>query len=320
MALEYLTNPDLHKRWLRGYVQSLETQEFILHHGLTTADRLFLIAEEGMVVYDTDLQELMCYFGAPINQWLPLGPGITGADGATGPEGPTGADGATGPSGGPVGPTGVDGATGSTGVDGATGADGATGPQGDVGPTGPQGDVGATGPSGGPAGPTGADGGQGPTGAGFTLDPIFNTITFTGANQSPLSTYEEFTLSGVQLYRVSTTGTTGAIGNVVDLSFTRVGNLITCAFDGTIACGTIPASTSYLGFLPGTLPARVIPGNDNYYAAIPHNGSVAIQPFWCISPRTDGSMRITVGVINSPGMSGATITFQQFTFTYKLNS
>jgi hypothetical protein len=161
---------------------------------LNTLQRLLmspLATAQGLLVYDTDLDEFCYWDGA---QWIcfptagqggfgptgPTGPtgnngapGVAGANGPTGPAGPAGANGAPGV----PGPTGPNGSNGLPGVDGATGPTGPTGPSGGpVGPTGPTGADGAngangpTGPTGadssvpGPTGPSGADGATGPAG------------------------------------------------------------------------------------------------------------------------------------------------------------
>ncbi len=107
------------------------TDKGMLAPRLNTLQRLAVapvIGADGLLVYDTDLDEF-CYWDG--TQWICLpGSGSVGPTGATGLTGPTGAVGAQGP----VGPAGADGATGPTGADGADGADGATGP---TGPTGP---------------------------------------------------------------------------------------------------------------------------------------------------------------------------------------
>jgi hypothetical protein len=148
----------------------------ILIPRLTSAQRTNItplgLAQKGLLVYDTDLNEFWYYDGT---QWLP----IMGTTGVTGPTGPAGAAGATGPAGtagttgptGPAGPSGIDGVTGAQGIIGPTGPAGTTG---DTGPTGAAGLDGATGMQGttgttGTTGPSGADGitgATGPTGAG----------------------------------------------------------------------------------------------------------------------------------------------------------
>lgn len=140
-----------------------------------------LATAQGLLVYDTDLDEF-CYWDG--GQWVCFptpgsgGSGTTGPTGPTGPFGPAGANGpagTTGPVGptGPTGPAGVAGVAGPTGANGANGLTGPTGPTGLTGPTGPG--VGATGPTGpsgndgingvtGPTGPSGTDGVDGVTG------------------------------------------------------------------------------------------------------------------------------------------------------------
>ena len=140
-----------------------------------------LATAQGLLVYDTDLDEF-CYWDG--GQWVCFptpgsgGSGTTGPTGPTGPAGPAGANGpagTTGPVGptGPTGPAGVAGVAGPTGANGANGLTGPTGPTGLTGPTGPG--VGATGPTGpsgndgingvtGPTGPSGTDGVDGVTG------------------------------------------------------------------------------------------------------------------------------------------------------------
>ena len=130
---------------------------------------------DGLMVYDTDLDQI-CYWDENDAQWVCIGGiGNTGPTGPTGPAGPTGSNGAQGPAG-PAGPAGAQGPAGPAGPAGANGVTGPIGPQGPAGPagaTGPAGANGATGPAGangatgaqGPQGPAGAQGPQGPAGA-----------------------------------------------------------------------------------------------------------------------------------------------------------
>ena len=124
---------------------------------------------DGLMVYDTDLDQI-CYWDENDAQWVCIGGlGNLGPTGPAGPTGPTGPNGLAGPAGadGPTGPAGANGATGPAGANGATGPIGANGATGPAGPAGPTGAQGATGPAGanGATGPAGADGATGPTGA-----------------------------------------------------------------------------------------------------------------------------------------------------------
>ena len=149
---------------------------------MTTPQRLAILSPaNGLMVFDTDIQCVMCY-NAPAMTWISLcdggigsiGPtGPTGLPGMQGPMGPQGAAGPAGPAGaaGPQGPTGAQGLIGPTGPAGPAGAAGPQGPTGAAGPMGPTGPAGTAGPTGaaGPTGPTGIAGSTGPTGpAGLT--------------------------------------------------------------------------------------------------------------------------------------------------------
>ncbi|MCB9186067.1 MAG: collagen-like protein [Flavobacteriales bacterium] len=157
------------------------TDKGLLVPRLNTLQRLAvnpIIGSDGLMVYDTDLDQF-CYWDENDAQWVCIGGlGNFGPTGPTGPAGPTGANGANGPAGanGATGPTGPAGPAGPAGANGATGPIGANGPAGATGPAGPTGAAGATGPTGpagangvtGPTGPAGANGStgpQGPTGA-----------------------------------------------------------------------------------------------------------------------------------------------------------
>lgn len=121
-----------------------------------------IVADEGLVVYDTDLDEF-CYWDG--TQWICLP-----ATGSVGPAGPTGADGADGA----PGPAGADGAA------GPAGANGSTGPSGPAGPTGADGANGVAGATG-PAGPSGADGATGATGPTGPVNLISGVVSESGA-------------------------------------------------------------------------------------------------------------------------------------------
>lgn len=189
---------------------------------------------DGLMVYDTDLDQI-CYWDENDAQWVcigglgnlgptgPAGPtgangapgadgptGPAGADGPTGPAGPAGANGATGPIGanGPAGPAGPTGPAGADGATGPAGANGATGPAGADGATGPVGADGATGPAGaqGPAGPAGPAGPQGPTGPAAAN----STETINLASQSQLTATPTGTISYIALPNLSHTFTVPA--------------------------------------------------------------------------------------------------------------
>lgn len=176
---------------------------------LNTLQRMLmnpLATAQGLLVYDTDLDEF-CYWDG--GQWVcfptpgqggfgptgPTGPaGINGAPGTPGPTGPAGPAGPAGANGAPgaPGPTGPNGANGLPGADGLPGPTGPTGPSGGpVGPTGPSGADGLAGPTGptgadstvpGPVGPSGADGITGPTGpTGATGPGGTGSVGATGA-------------------------------------------------------------------------------------------------------------------------------------------
>ena len=81
-------NPAL---WLRCFVQTLTAQSYMVFNPITTAVRNTIIATNGTVVMNKDIQALQLYAN---NAWTTIGAtGATGFTGATGPTGPPGASG-----------------------------------------------------------------------------------------------------------------------------------------------------------------------------------------------------------------------------------
>jgi hypothetical protein len=206
------------------------TEKGLLTPRLNTLQRVLLVPvanADGLLVYDTDLDEFCYWDGA---QWICL-PAI----GSVGPAGPTGVDGVAGPAGadgaagvaganGATGPNGADGATGANGIDGATGPagiDGAAGVTGADGPTGPAGGTGgATGPTGidGAAGVTGADGPTGATGPAGTGDLVSGVVSDAGAILSG----SDFTTTQVGTGQYDITFTTPFTGGTPSINVTPV--------------------------------------------------------------------------------------------------
>ncbi|MEI7594787.1 MAG: collagen-like protein [Bacteroidota bacterium] len=142
---------------------------------LTTAQRNAIVdPARGLLVYDTNLNQLW-YFDGNVWKTIPVGnPGVTGN---TGPMGASGAIGITGG----TGVNGTNGVTGATGISivGATGPTGTNGTNGLVGATGPTGATGAVGATvNGAVGLTGSTGATGYRG-GNPVYTAFNTASLT---------------------------------------------------------------------------------------------------------------------------------------------